>query len=126
MPRPLYVAVVVAAALVLAPAVAHGDCENAPVEPLPTPHVVLDSGPGVLDAPNGRSYFLPVGTHILDGLSWQKQDDEVRRLQELETRLTAENASLRETASGWQPGWKLMLATLVVGVAGGVYIHSKL
>lgn len=126
MPRRITLAAVVAAVVVSAPSVAHGDDAPANVEQLPSPHVVLDSGTGVLEAPNGRSYFLPVGTHILDGLKWQSVDDELRRLQEAEVRLRAENESLRETASSWQPGWKVLLGTLVVGLAGGAYLGSKL
>jgi hypothetical protein len=68
---------------------------------------------------------LPPG-RFLDERSWVTLDEEQRRLQDQETRLTAENKSLRATASAWQPGWKTLTLTLAVGLAGGWYLNSRL
>lgn len=88
------------------------------VKPLPEGHVRLTTGNGELIAPNGDRYFLPVGTHILDGTSWENLDGEHRRLQEQETRLKAENRSLRNSANEWSPGWR----TVVFITAGALAI----
>lgn len=62
---------------------------------------------------------VPAG-RFLDEPAWQTLDTEIRRLQTAETRLTAENKSLRGSLSTWQPGWRTMLVTFVVGAAAGV------
>lgn len=68
---------------------------------------------------------LPPG-YYLDEYTWKILDDEVKRLQDQEIRLGAENLSLRESASSWQPGWKIVLITLTIGVAGGWYLRDRL
>lgn len=73
----------------------------------------------------GTDLRLPPG-YFLDEPTFRAKDAEMRRLQELETRLKAENESFRKTAKDWQPGWKTLATTFVLGVAGGVYIYSKL
>lgn len=91
--------------------------------PLPTGHVTLSSGDGELIAPNGQRYYLPMGTHILDGTSWQKLDTEVKRLQDEVTRKDAENKSLRNALSSWTPGWGtlVVLTGLALAVGGTAY-----
>ncbi len=69
--------------------------------------------------PVERCIALPPG-RFLGEPTWSGIDTEFKRLQDAETRLTAENTSLRQSASGWQPGWKLLVGTLVVGFVGGV------
>jgi hypothetical protein len=90
--------------------------------PLPNGHVTLKTGEGQLVAPNGTTYTLPVGSHILDGTTWEKLDVEVRRLQDKETRLDAENKSLKDSLQATpKMGWTA--AFLLVGfmtVTGGV------
>ena len=93
---------------------------------LPTPHVRLSSGPGTLRLSDGRLFNLPVMSHVLAPPAWDKLDVETKRLQDAETRLTAENKSLRAQAGGWRPGWRLIATTLLVGTALGAYGHSKL
>ncbi|MGN6108548.1 MAG: hypothetical protein ACTHU0_25810 [Kofleriaceae bacterium] len=93
---------------------------------MPTPHLRLTSGEGVLRGPDGRQFAIPVGGHVLSHEAWTKIDAELLRLQELETRLTAENASLRTSASTWQPGWKTLATALVLGFASGWYAHSRI
>ena len=107
--------------------------EGSSVCPLPRAHVVLTRHPGLLglgstiDGVELTHYSLPLGTHILAPPAWSKLDAEMRRLQDAETRLTAENQSLRTQAgSGWRPGWKLLATTLVIGTALGAYGRSKL
>lgn len=99
------------------------------VKPLPSPHVRLKNGTGELVGPDGQRYFLPVGTHVLDGTSWDVMENEHKRLQDQETRLEAENKSLRDTiGSGWRPGWLPFVTALVVGVslgAGGYYWYTN-
>src|SRR5689334_9371519 len=63
---------------------------------------------------------LPPG-YYLDEDTWNKLDVEVKRLQEQEIRLAAENKSLRASASGWYPGWRFVAAALVVGIGVGAY-----
>lgn len=62
----------------------------------------------------------------MDEPSFTRLDVEMKRLQDLETRLTAENKSLRQKVESWSPGWKLMTVTLLSGVGLGVYAAHKL
>lgn len=120
-------AALVAVLVICAPSLAHGDDARPDgVHLLPRPDTEISTGFGVIRMPNGFEYFVPQGSHIVQPEAYDSLDREMRRLQELETRLTAENNSLRETASGWQPGWKILATTLIVGLAGGVYLGSKL
>ena len=97
---------------------------DAEVRPLPSPHVQLTTGDGTLVAPDGQRYFLPLGTHILDGTSWQKLDEETHRLQDQETRLRAENESLKKSAnSWWTPGWGTLLVLGGLAVATGTVVY---
>lgn len=91
--------------------------------PLPSGHITLISGEGVLVTQYGTRYTLPVGTHILDGTSWGNLDLEVKRLQDQETRLKAENNSLKGSAQRDAPGWgtAAVLLTVVAAISGGVY-----
>lgn len=74
--------------------------------------------PSTLRTEKGSELTLPPG-YFLDEQTWQERDLELRRLQELETRLVAENKSLREDAAF--PPW--MAVTFgAVGVALGVTV----
>lgn len=88
-------------------------------QPLPSPHVRLTSGPGELKAPDGQRYFLPVGTHILDGTSFENLEKETKRLQESEVRLTAENKSLKNDSG---PGWGTLLIVALSSAALGLTV----
>jgi hypothetical protein len=72
----------------------------------------------------GTDLRLPPG-YFLDEPTHSRLDLEVKRLQDAETRLTAENASLRKSASGISFGWKTMATVLVVGVSIGVYAATR-
>lgn len=84
---------------------------------LQTPSTVHTDGGTDLRLPPG--YFLDEGTH-------DKVDLEMKRLQDAETRLKAENTSLRKTVSDWQPGWYTLAIAIAGGVALGWYANSKL
>lgn len=96
------------------------------VLPMPTPHLRLSTGPGVLEAPNGKLYALPQGSHLLDAEAWAKTDAEMIKLQDQVTNLDAQNKSLRKATEGWQPGWYTLAITLGTGLALGWYVHDKL
>lgn len=64
--------------------------------------------------------------YFLDEAAWAVREAELRRLQDAETRLKAENQSLRGTLAGWQPGWFVITTALVVGIAVGAYATYKL
>ncbi len=68
---------------------------------------------------------LPPG-YFMDESTHKKVDDELKFLQERNTRLTAENYSLKTVASGYLPGWKIVIVSALLGVAGGIYIGTKL
>ncbi len=69
--------------------------------------------PSTLKTEKGSELKLPPG-YFLDETTWQERDAELKRLQEQETRLKAENGSLRKSAKEDYP-W---LATGVVGAFG--------
>lgn len=83
---------------------------------LRTPAHVLTDG--------GADLRLPPG-YYLDEPTWGKLDTEVRRLQDSETRLNAENKSLKTSLSGWQPGWWTLAGAVAGGLAIGWYAHGK-
>lgn len=81
--------------------------------------------PSTCETEGGTKLQLPPG-YFLDEESHDRLDREVRRLQDAETRLVAENRSLRGTLSSWQPGWVVLVVAVAGGVALGVYAGSKL
>lgn len=92
-------------------------------DPLPTGHVELKTGPGQLVAPGGKTYYLPVGTHILDGTAWQKLDDDTKTTHDQVTRLNAENQSLKKSLE--TPGWgTLVLGIIGIAVSGVVFYYT--
>jgi hypothetical protein len=68
---------------------------------------------------NGEEFRLPPG-HFYDMPTWQELEDEYKRLQSQETRLTSENESLRSSMESWKPGWMTVTAAVLVGLSGGV------
>lgn len=73
----------------------------------------------------GTDLRLPPG-YFLDEPTFTAKDLELRSSQETITRLKGENESFRKTTKSWQPGWKTLTTSLLVGLAGGWYIHSKI
>ncbi len=81
--------------------------------------------PSSVQTDGGTSLRLPPG-YFVEERVWSDLDLEMRRLQDAETRLTAENTSLRGAAAGWQPGWVTLTVTLAAGIVLGAYIDHKL
>lgn len=81
------------------------------------------AAPVHLTVEGGGSYDLPAGYYLPEP-AWHALDTEVRRLQTTETRLEAENRVLRRAVAGWTPGWKVLATAVVVGLAGGWYLHT--
>jgi hypothetical protein len=115
-----------AAAAVLA-SLATRAAADAP-KPAPPPdlthYVHLESASHVRTV-NGSESDLPPG-YFLDEPTWAKVDADVKATQDLQTRLLAENASMRKTLAGWQPGWYLLVAAGVGGILLGWYAAKKL
>ncbi len=108
-------------ALVLAAARALGD--PTPAEAPPPTHLASSSA---VHTDGGSDLRLPPG-YFLAEPTWMRLDTETRRLQDAETRLRAENASLRASAAtGWQPGWYTVVLAVSGGIALGAYLDHKL
>lgn len=112
-------AVLTAAIVVALARAAYGD-----PSPDLTHYVHLQSGSHV-STDGGTKIDLPPG-YFYDEPTHSKVETEFKRLQDQETRQTAENKSLRASLDTWQPGWWTLAATVVVGVAAGWYAHDKL
>ena len=115
-------AIVVLLLVALRPSALAEPVLGTPVEQMPTPHLYLRSGSGVLHF-NERLIYLPLGTHILTEERWQEQEDEKIRLQEQEIRLTAENKSFRNSAD--EVPWRIIALGVAVGLITGTYIGLK-
>lgn len=64
--------------------------------------------------------------YFMDEPTYSKLDVEMKRLQDAETRLKAENMSLKQSAAGWQPGPLTLATAFLAGVALGVYVDRKI
>jgi len=91
---------------------------SAVADPLPSIPAKLPNG-GNLTTPGGANLDLPPGWYIVPGDLWKDLDLEMRRLQESETRLSAENKSLKASASE-RTGWYWIASAVVVGFGGGI------
>lgn len=120
--------------LLVSSSIARGDdAPPAPCEAFPPPvtHEPDLAGPVRFRTPSavvtegGASLRLPAGYFLVDPL-WTSWELELRRLQDAETRLAAENESLRRSAEEWQPGWKLLAGAVLTGLAAGAYGAYKL
>lgn len=74
--------------------------------------------PGDLHTDGGSDVRLLPGIYY-DDRSFKTLDDEMRRLQEVETRLKAENKSLRGSAKSISFGWYALGTALAAGIATG-------
>lgn len=93
-------------------------------EPPDDEAIVHLQSPSAVTTDGGTSLRLPPG-YFLDESTWHTRDAEMRRLQELETRLKAENASLRASAN--KPSWWIV-AGVALGAAvgaGGYWYATK-
>lgn len=73
----------------------------------------------------GSRLTLEPGYYLTEP-QWVELDGEVKRLQDQGTRLTVENQVMRAALQRWQPGWRSVAITLVVGVTIGAYVGGKL
>lgn len=98
--------------------------ERPVVEPRPGELLHLRS-PALAETEGGSLIRLPPG-YFLAEPTWDVLDAEVRRLQDAETRLGAENASLRASASAGAPWGRgtlaAVLGALAAGAAGGYWL----
>lgn len=109
-------AAIIAAILVIA-TVANAD---------PAPPVNLHMrSPSRVVTDGGTELRLPAG-YFVDEATHDKLDNELRRLQAAETKLNAENSTLRADMAGWQPGPYTLAITFVVGLAAGMYLYHEL
>jgi hypothetical protein len=67
---------------------------------------------------------LPAG-RFLDEPAWSALDTEMKRLQDVETRLRAENDVYKKNADTWSPGWKTLVGAVVTGISVGVYAATR-
>ncbi len=92
-------------------------------EPAPSHHLRMRD-PSTLTVSNGKTYELPPGRFLSEPF-FEKKDQELRRLQELETRLTAERDEYRRQATTWRPGWKTAGTAFLLGIAGAVFAFTR-
>lgn len=76
--------------------------------------------PSEVRTDKGGSARLPPG-YFLDEATWERLDAEVRRLQGVETRIVAENASLRASAREFSFKWYWVAGAFALGAAAGAY-----
>lgn len=84
--------------------------------------VLRVKSPSTLTTDRGSVVKLPP-VRIVDEETWGRLDEEFKRLQAIETRLGAENKSLRASASSSRV-WKWAVAAVVVGFASGVAVQA--
>ena len=116
--------VVTAIVFMLSTGAAYGDPAPSP-STTTAPSFFHLADPSVLTSHAGTVLTLPPG-YWMDEPTFKLEDDKRKVEQDLDTRLTAENKSLRAAAAGWQPGWKTLATALMTGLAAGWYLHSKL
>lgn len=73
----------------------------------------------------GSDLRLPAG-YFLPEPTWSVLVTETKRLQDAETRLKAENASLRTSVANSSPSWYVLATAVVSSLAAGWYLHSKI
>lgn len=81
--------------------------------------------PSTCETEGGSHLQLPPG-YFMDEPTRDELDRETRHLQDAETRLRAENRSLRGSLASWQPGWIVLVSTAAVALALGIYAGKKI
>lgn len=94
---------------------------GAAAEPEPPTHLTV---PTTVSDGEGHELHLTPG-YFLTEETWARLDEETKRLQDQETRLTAENQVLRD-AGGGMPSWWWVAAGIAAGAAGGWFVGSRL
>lgn len=90
---------------------------NVSAEPQTAPDTILHfQTPSRIVTDGGTDLRLPPG-YFLDEGRWDVLDIEMKRLQDQETRLRAENESLRNSADDFSLGW-LALSSIAVSAFG--------
>lgn len=102
-----------------------GICFSAPAAADPTPGPLHLLTPSTVTTEGGTTLKLPP-SYVLTEPAWSTLDVEMKRLQDTETRLKAENTSLRTAVSGYQPGFYTLAVAVVSGMALAVYVDRKL
>jgi hypothetical protein len=64
--------------------------------------------------------------YYVDDTTWKKIDADVKATQDLQTRLLAENASMRKTLASWQPGWYVLAVAAISGITLGWVAAKKI
>jgi len=117
--KPKRVALVVGLLLLLGSA----DASAEDVQPLPGPHVKVTSGDAVITTVDEKKFLLPVGSHILDGTSYDKLSDDYKVQKDLAMRYKAENDSLKKHIASDGPGWGTMLVLTGLAIATGTVVY---
>lgn len=97
---------------------------EAPAAAEPLPDVIPVTESVTLRADSGAELRVPPGFYV-PAPAWAALDLELKRSQNAETRLAAENASLRASAEEGL-GWGTLAAgvgTLIVGIAAGAWAY---
>jgi hypothetical protein len=94
-----------------------------PYEPRPGEVLHLRT-PTTARTDGGTDLRLPPG-YFLDEPAHDTLDVEMKRLQEAETRLRAENDSLRRSAKGISFGWYALGSAVAGGLALGYYLGTR-
>lgn len=87
-----------------------------PVAAEPLPEVIPVTEPITLRSDGGAELRVPPGFYV-PAPTWSALDEELKRLQTTETRLQAENKSLRASASDG-PGWATIILSVTAMGAG--------
>lgn len=120
--------VALTAIILLWSADARGDATSAmptAAETMPSENVRLSSGAGMLEV-GTRRFTVPQFSRVIAPPAWDKLDAELRRLQDVETRLKAENLHMKQATRGWQPGYKTLLLAATSALATGIYLGHRL
>lgn len=91
--------------------------------PMPPPINLHIATPAHVLTDGGGSAYLPPG-YYLDQDSYTKLDTEVKRLQNSETSLTAQNKSLQASVTSF-PAWYTVAICIAGGIALGVIVDRE-
>lgn len=111
---PTWVLALVAGILLVLVAIARGD------EPAEETGIVRTHSPATCRTDGGSDLRLPAG-YFLPEAKFSELDASLKTLQDAQTRLTAENTSLRASAAEHSWGW---VWAGVAGVAAGVLVGA--